>query len=73
MLTPPWSAAALDGEDSVSKFYFNSPVATTQQSPCCQGQTGIAAPHPSFVILSHMWVPAGEGKLFLASSLSAKT
>lgn len=73
MLTHPRGAAAPDGEDSVSKFYLNSPVATTRQSLCSQGQTGIPAPHPSFLILSQMWVPMGEGKLFLASSLSAKT
>lgn len=73
MLTHPWDASVLDGENSVSKFYFNSLVATTQQRPCSQGQTGIPAPYPSFLILPHMRVTVGEGKLFLASSLSAKT
>lgn len=73
MLTHSRGAAALDGEDSVSKFFLNSPAATTQQSPCSQGQTGIPAPHSSFFVLSQMWVLMGEGKLFLASSLSAKT
>lgn len=50
MLTHPRGASVMSGEDSVSKFYLNSPVVTTQQSPCSQGQTGIPAPHPSFFI-----------------------
>lgn len=73
MLPHPRGAAALSGEGSLSKFYFNSPLTTAQRSPRSHGQAGVPARHPSFLILSRMWVPVGEGKLFLAFSLSAKT